>query len=77
MKKFTTKQFLSFGAMLGIFSILIMMMFIEIPANNKEIFNTTLSTLIGGTIVLAYTYYFGDSDKVGDKDKENGEETGE
>lgn len=65
MKKITTKQLLAFGSTLCIFALLFLMMFVELPENNKEIFNTTLSTLIGGTIVLAFTYYFGDSDKVG------------
>lgn len=31
--------------------------------NNTEIFNTAFGMVIGGSIVLAFSYYFGDSDK--------------
>jgi hypothetical protein len=64
MKKTTTKQLLAIGSMVLVFSILLLLIFIEVPENNREIFNTTFSMIIGGSIVLAFTYYFGDSDKI-------------
>lgn len=64
MKKITTKQLLAVGSMILVFSILLLLIFIEVPENNREIFNTTFSMIIGGSIVLAFTYYFGDSDKI-------------
>lgn len=64
MRKTTTKQLLAIGSMVLVFSILLLLIFIEVPENNREIFNTTFSMIIGGSIVLAFTYYFGDSDKI-------------
>lgn len=58
-----TKKYLALGCTLAVFTILLSLIFIEVPENNKDIVNTTFSTLIGGTIVIAFTYYFGDSDK--------------
>jgi hypothetical protein len=50
---------------------LVALLFVEVPENNKEILTSVFSTLVGGSIVLAFSYYFGDSNKVGkDKDEE-------
>jgi ABC-type Na+ efflux pump permease subunit len=64
MGNWTTKKILAIGSMFFVFGILFLLMFIEIPVNNREIFNTTFSMIIGGSIVLAFSYYFGDSDRV-------------
>lgn len=58
-----TKKILAITCTIAVFAILGVLIFIEIPENNKDIINTTFSALIGGTIVIAFTYYFGDSDK--------------
>lgn len=63
-----TKQYLAIGSAAAVFAILILLLFVEVPENNKDILNTTFSAIIGGTIVIAFTYYFGDSDKVKGKD---------
>jgi uncharacterized membrane protein len=67
------KMYLAIGCTAAVFIIVMLLIFIEVPENNKELVNTTFSALIGGTIVLAFSYYFGDSDKVSDK-KEKDEE---
>ena len=64
------KKLLAVGSMVFVFTILSALIFVEIPVNNIDIFNTTFGMIIGGSITLSYTYYFGDSDKVGG-DKEN------
>jgi len=57
------KKFLAAGSMVAVFGILTTLIFVEVPVNNTDIFNTTFGMIIGGSITLAFTYYFGDSDK--------------
>jgi hypothetical protein len=70
-KKNDIKKFLAIGSMVSVFGILFLLLFFEVPTNNREIFNTTFSMIIGGSIVLAFTYYFGDSDKIKEDKEEN------
>jgi uncharacterized membrane-anchored protein len=58
-----TKKWLAIICTVAVFGILAVLIFVEIPENNKDIVNTTFSAIIGGTIVIAFTYYFGDSDR--------------
>lgn len=58
-----TKKWLALICTFAVFTLLGILIFVEIPENNKDIINTTFSALIGGTIVIAFTYYFGDSDR--------------
>lgn len=61
--KWNIQSLLAVGATVFVFGILIMLLFIEIPEENKDLVNTTFATIVGGSIVLAFSYYFGDSDK--------------
>lgn len=69
--KWTIQAVLAAFATIMCFLFLGAMIFVEVPANNKELLASSFGTLIGGSIVLAFSYYFGDSNKVGkDKDDE-------
>lgn len=59
-----TKLYLSIGAMFGVFSILYLLMFIEVPEDNRTIFDTSYGMIIGGTVVSVYNYFFTNNEDV-------------
>jgi len=63
--KWTIQAVLAAFATLMCFGFLGALIFVEVPENNKELLSSSFGTLIGGSIVLAFSYYFGDSNKVG------------
>jgi len=45
------------------FTILMMLLFKTIPDSNRDVFNTIIGVVIGGGLMAAYQYFYGDSDK--------------
>lgn len=56
------KRVLSIWAAFSTSAMLMTLFFIEIPVGNKELFNSLFSMYMAGSIILVYSYYFGDSD---------------
>ena len=58
------KTVLSIWAGVSSFAILLMLIFHDIPEAQLSMTNTLCSSYITGSILLVYSYYFGDSDAV-------------
>jgi len=57
------KLILTYIMTLCAFIILMMLLFKTIPDSNRDVFNTIIGVVIGGGLMAAYQYFYGDSDK--------------
>jgi hypothetical protein len=55
------RNILAVMATIFAFSFLTVLVFVELPERNRDIINTLGGVVIGGTVVAAFAFYFGNS----------------
>jgi hypothetical protein len=54
-------MFLAFGALFLSATMLIAMLFVQVPDTNRDIINISLGTLLGGSLGAVFNFFFGSS----------------